>query len=171
MRLLPIVLAGALMASAASAQDLPGFRYGPIFEDFGGHVPVEGIETFPIDTEFSVAFDVADKAAEGKANRGFDSAARFINMHASHGVEPERMRLAVVVHGGAVKDLLDSEDNASRAMVVQLLDFGVSFIVCGQSAGAQGIAKGDLIEGVEMDLSAMTAHAKLQQAGYTVNPF
>ena len=39
------------------------------------------------------------------------------------------------------------------------------------SAAAYGVAKGDLIPGVELALSAMTAHAQLQQAGYTVNPF
>ena len=163
--------AAAMLATAATAQEGPEWRYGPIFEEFGPHVPVEGVENFALDTEFSVAFDVAEKAEEGKRNRGFESAARFINMHASHGVEPERMRLAVVVHGGAVKDLLDVEDNASRDMVIQLLDYGVRFIVCGQSAGAQGIGSDQLIEGVEMELSAMTAHAKLQQRGYTVNPF
>ena len=36
---------------------------------------------------------------------------------------------------------------------------------------AHGVAKADLIPGVELALSAMTAHAQLQQAGYTVNPF
>jgi intracellular sulfur oxidation DsrE/DsrF family protein len=86
-------------------------------------------------------------------------------------VDPENIRIAVVVHGGAVKDLLASEDNPSRAMVEHLLDYGVRFIICGQSAAGQGIAQEDLIPGVEMALSAMTAHALLQQRGYTVNPF
>ena len=95
-------------------------------------------------------------------------------MHASYGAEPEpeRIRIAVVVHGKAVHDLLDDEaGNGSYYMVTQLLDYGVRFIVCGQSAAAYGVAKGDLIPGVELALSAMTAHAQLQQAGYTVNPF
>ena len=33
------------------------------------------------------------------------------------------------------------------------------------------ITGGDLLPGVEMSLSAMTAHALLQQDGYTLNPF
>ena len=171
MKAISMSAAAALFASTAMAQETGDWRYGPIFEEFGPHVPVPGYENFPLDTEFSVAFDVAQEADEGSRNRGFESAARFINMHASHGVDPERMRLAVVVHGGAVKDLIDSEDNTSRSMVTQLLDYGVRFIVCGQSAGGQGITAEQLIEGVEMELSAMTAHAKLQQRGYTVNPF
>ena len=68
-------------------------------------------------------------------------------------------------------DMLDDEaGNGSRAVVTQLLDYGVRFIVCGQSAAARR-GQGDLIPGVEIALSAMTAHAQLQQAGYTVNPF
>ena len=48
---------------------------------------------------------------------------------------------------------------------------GVRIIICGQSAAANGVRADELIEGVEVELSAMTAHALLQQAGYTVNPF
>ena len=166
-----LAAAGALFASAASAQDMSAFRTGPIFEEFGAHAPVEGIDTFAPDTEFAIAFDVAGQADAGTRNRGFESAARFINMHASHAVDPAKKRIAVVLWGGAVKDLLDAEDNHSRAMVTQLLDYGVRFIVCGQSAAGQGVAKSELIPGVEIALSAMTAHALLQQQGYTVNPF
>ena len=43
--------------------------------------------------------------------------------------------------------------------------------LCGQSAAAYGIDKGDLIPGVEMALSAMTAHAVLSAEGYSLNPF
>ena len=57
------------------------------------------------------------------------------------------------------------------AMRVVMTDQGVRFIVCGQSAAGQGVAKSELLPGVEMALSAMTAHALLQQQGYTVNPF
>jgi len=47
----------------------------------------------------------------------------------------------------------------------------VRFIVCGQSAAANGVTQEQLIPGTEMALSAMTAFALLQQRGYTVNPF
>ena len=159
MRMMLAIL-GAMLAAPLAAQE-PEVRYGPIFEEFGPHYPVEGIDRVPQDAEFAVAFDVARPAEDDTRNRGFESAARFINMHASKGVDPENIRIAMVVHGGAVKDLLASEDNPSREMVEHLLDY----------AAGQGIAQDDLIPGVEMALSAMTAHALLQQRGYTVNPF
>ena len=43
--------------------------------------------------------------------------------------------------------------------------------VCGQSAAYYGVATDDLLPGVEMALSAMTAHALLQQQDYSINPF
>ena len=172
--------AAALLASAASAQDMSGFETGPVFADFGPHAAVEGLEPFTADTEFAHSFDVAKAAEGGARNRGFESAARFINMHVANGVAEENIRVAVVVHGPAVLDLLSAEgwaahgregENGSAAMVREMLDHGSRFIVCGQSATAQGVSADQLIDGVEMDLSAMTAHAKLQQRGYTVNPF
>lgn len=180
MRLALTTTLAAILATAAAAQDMSAFETGPVFEDFGPHAPVEGIDAVPVDTEFAHSFDVADKAKDDARNRGFESAARFINMHAAHGVPVDNMRIAVVVHGSAVLDLLIDEARADRelgktnpsgAMVRAMLDEGVRFIVCGQSAAGQSVTQADLIPGTEIALSAMTAHALLQQRGYTVNPF
>ena len=181
MRLALIATAALALAVPAIAQqpDLSAFKTGPVFEEFGAHAPVEGMKELPADTAFAIAFDVADKPADGARNRGFESAARFINMHVAAGVPEENIRIAVVVHGKAVLDLIsdeartgrEMEPNASAAMVSAMLDKGVLFIVCGQSAAAYGVTSEHLIEGVQMELSAMTAHALLQQEGYTVNPF
>ncbi|MBX7536063.1 DsrE family protein [Qipengyuania sp. GH1] len=174
-----------LMAAPLAAQDMSAFETGPVFDGFGPHASVAGVEPFAADTAFAHSFDVAKATEDGARNRGFESAARFINMHVAAGVPEENIRVAVVVHGPAVLDLLNdggwsarqlataegSLDNPSGPMVRAMLDHGVRFIVCGQSAAAQGVTPDQLIEGVEMDLSAMTAHARLQQEGYTVNPF
>ena len=66
---------------------------------------------------------------------------------------------------------LDGVENPGAEQVREMLDAGVRFIVCGQSAAGLGVSNEDLISGVEIALSAMTAHALLQQQGYTVNPF
>ncbi len=176
MRLI-LIAAAALIATPLAAQqaDLSAFEMGPVFEDFGPHAPVPGAEPLASLERFAIAFDVARPAEDGARNRGFESAARFINMHVAAGIPEDRIELAVVVHGRAVLDLVaqgeGGEDNGSEAMVREMLEHGVRFIVCGQSAAAYGVSADDLIEGVEMHLSAMTAHALLQQDGYTVNPF
>jgi len=162
-----------LLVSPASAQQasLDAFATGPVFEDFGPHAPVESAERLSNLERFSIAFDVAKRADEGARNRSFESAARFMNMHVAAGVPKDRIELAVVVHGRAVFNLTATQSNGSAAMVEEMLGKGIRFIVCGQSAAAYGVTKSDLIEGVELHLSAMTAHAQLQQSGYTVNPF
>ena len=172
--------AAIMLASAAGAQEMSAFDTGPVFADFGPHAAIDGVEAFAPDTEFAHSFDVAKAAEKGERSRAIESAARFINMHVTNGVAEENIRVAVVVHGPAALDLLSAEgwaahdredDNGNAAMVREMLDHAVRFIVCGQSATAQGVRADQLIEGVEMDLSAMTAHARLQQGGYTVNPF
>ncbi len=174
--------AAALLVTAAQAQaqDMEAFKRGPVFANFGAHAPVAGMGELPSDVAFRHSFDVAEAASDGKANSHIESAARFINMHAAAGVDPENIQVAVVVHGGASLDLLrdaawkakgKSGVNGSHALVRTLLDEGVRVILCGQSAAAHGITHDELIPGVEMALSAMTAHALLQQADYSVNPF
>lgn len=53
----------------------------------------------------------------------------------------------------------------------RLLQYYSQVILCGQTAAAYEISFSQLIEGSEMALSAMTAHALFQQSGYTINPF
>lgn len=183
MKRIALTLALALTAAAPlTAQDRSAFKPGPVLTEFGPHAPVPGMAPLPADTEFAIAFDVATPADEGSANRGFESVARFLNMHVANGVPQENIRLVVVVHGKASLELLTNAahaanptsrqgDNPSARLVETLLAEDVRFILCGQSAAAYGITPDDLIPGVEMALSAMTAHALLQQNGFTVNPF
>lgn len=180
---LPII-AGALSLglAPARAQDAPrpGFHAGTVITDFGPVATVEGHEPLPAAATFSVAFDVAEAAKPGSINRTLESAARFINMHAEAGVPRDAVRVAVVVHGPASFDLTDAATygkkhdgaaNANLAAIAALIENGVEIHLCGQSAAAQGITRADLAPGVKMSLSAMTAHALLQQQGYTLNPF
>jgi intracellular sulfur oxidation DsrE/DsrF family protein len=164
------------MTGQASAK--PEFEYGPVFSAFGKHAPVEGV-SFTENQTFKVAFDVAKAAKPGEVNRKFESLARFINMHVANGVKQENLSLALVVHGSATEEMLKSDlfkqrkgqPNGNETLLAALMKQGVEVIVCGQSAAAHGVEKIALIEGVKMDLSAMTAHARLAQKGYSVNPF
>ncbi|MGJ8663245.1 MAG: DsrE family protein [Marinicella sp.] len=157
------------------------FKTGKLIDDFGKIAAVPGMETLPADTKFSVSFDVSKQADVGSLNRSIDSGARFLNMHVDAGLKPEQLKLAFVIHGSAVRDLTNhafyqnqndkQELNANMKLINVLQSHGVKFYVCGQSAAYYGVRKEHLIPGVNMSLSAMTAHAQLQQAGYTLNPF
>ena len=167
-----IVISGCAQAS------LYDFKAGPVFDNYGKHAAVEGV-SFPADMTLKVAFDVAEGADAGQLNRKFDTLARFINMHVANGVKLENIHLALVVHGSATLDVLNAKaykerkgnENANAPLLKALMSKGVRVIVCGQSATAQEVSQTQLIDGVSMDLSAMTAHARLHAEGFSVNPF
>ena len=170
-----LILAGLSLISVNAYAQLPdGFTKGPVFNDFGPVIEVALSTPLPENLTIKHSFDAVKAAEDGKANRSLESAARFINMHARAGVDPKDMQVAVVVHGGATGDVMKSEDGketATAKLVAALIAKGQRVIVCGQSAAANGFDADDMQPGVEMALSAMTAHVLLQQEGYTTNPF
>ncbi|MEL6370040.1 MAG: DsrE family protein [Pseudomonadota bacterium] len=174
MRSFLAVIAAALIAVPAVAE-APEMSTGPVISDYGPVLPVENYTPIDPQSVFKVSFDVAKGAEEGKVNQTLESAARFLNMHGRAGVDPQNVSLAVVVHGRAVFDVAkpqqEGAENVSAPLVKALQERGVRIIVCGQSASYQGLAKEDLLPGVELALSAMTAHAQLQSAGFALNPF
>jgi intracellular sulfur oxidation DsrE/DsrF family protein len=168
------VLAGlaAAIALPVLAWAGPGdFAPGPVIEEFGPVAPVEGALPIPEGTEFRISFDTKDQAAEGELNSKLTAAARFLNMQAAAGVPVENIHLAIVVHGTAVHDVTRDSAGANADLVAALVEHGVEIFVCGQSAVWYDVAADDLLPGVSMSLSAMTAHALLQADGYTLNPF
>lgn len=162
-----------LLAPVATAED-PVFTTGPVIADYGPVADVEGALTIPAHTRFKVVFDVSEGADAGALNRGLESAARFLNMHARAGVRAANVRLAIVVRGSATRDVAvhprPDENNANAALIADLIAHGVEIYVCGQSAAHYEVEANDLLPNVRLALSAMTAHAMLQQQGYTLNP-
>lgn len=165
--LLPSIL---FVLPAITLADFSAFMTGPVIKEYGPVADVDTSMPVPDDAVFRHSFDVSTRADDEGPNRTLVSAARFINMHARVGIDTDRIELAVVVHGPAVHDV-SGEDSASAELVAILIEHGVKIIVCGQSAAYYGVTTGDLLPGVKMALSAMTAHALLQQDGYTLNPF
>ena len=167
-------LAVGCVIGATAMAGPEAFAPGPLIDDYGPHATVPGAAV-DAKSVFKVAFDVSEAAEPGETSRRLETAARFLNMHAAAGVPPAHMRVAIVVHGKAAMDLVTDAryggDNANAALIAALVDAGVTIELCGQTAAYYDIAASDLLPGVRMALSAMTAHALLQQQGYTLNPF
>ena len=175
--ILALALFSLILSNTATSQNK--FSSGPIFEKFGKHAKVDLAKPLGKNMQFKVAFDVSERSGEDVLNRRFDTLARFINMHVANGVPLKNIDLALVVHGKAGFDLLRpaaykkrfSQVNPSRELVDELLSNNVQIFLCGQSAAYYEIDNDDLIDNVQMALSAMTANAFLSQQGYTHNPF
>lgn len=167
-----------LLISPALAEE-SAFSKGPVFEEYGPVADVEADFATPKNMAFKVRFDVREGGDAGAVNRRFETAARFINMHVRAGVPEKKMQLAIVVHGKAVNDAINAAhyedavggENANAPLIAALIEKGVRVIICGQSAAYYDVTNDDLLPGVEMALSAMTAHAVLDKEGYALNPF
>jgi intracellular sulfur oxidation DsrE/DsrF family protein len=166
-----------LVTSAIAAES----QTGPVIKNFGPVYEVsDGAFNLDKNTHYKVSMDVSATADfSSDLNRHFASAARFLNMHARNGIDPDNIEFAIIVHGGAAKDLLKDaayeikfdEPNPNTAMLKELSEAGVKIYLCGQTAVHRGYAIEDLNPAVTMALSAMTAHVRLQSEGYTLIPF
>lgn len=181
MRRVALALAFAGLAALPAFAQNDAFHAGTAIPEYGKVASVDADLAIPKNMKFKVRFDVREGAKPGEVNRSFDTVARFINMHVEAGVPLKNINLAVVVHGPATLDLTKDERyaanagegvaNANAPLIAALVDKGVKIYLCGQAAAAHNVAKEDLLPGVEMALSAMTAHAILDAEGYVLNPF
>ncbi len=173
-----LALPATLAAQVAAGMQ----RSGPVIESAG---PTFGVPdpsfSLPEDHTYRVVWEIVEGASEpGAMDPEFTTVARFFNLHARHGVPTEQIQLAAVVHGGGWRAILnegayaerfDGGENASRPLIEELLASGVEIVLCGQTAGSREIAQEDLIPGVKIAWSAMTALHWFQSQGYTFNPW
>ena len=163
-----LAIATVLLTPALAAE--PSF--GPVINDYGPTYAVDDRDVpLPEGVVYKAVFDIAQDPAAGSVNQYLVSVARFINMHARNGVPVEKMDIAIVVHGRAVGNLVDAEENPNLELIAKLQDAGVKIYVCGQSMAFAGIVRSDLTEGVQLALSAMTMLTILQSDGYALLPW
>ncbi len=156
-------------------------KAGPIIADYGKVWKINN-QDYKItkDQELKVVFDIMNSPEDTSSlNRSIETAARFLNMHAQSGVSPENMKIALVVHNKASKDISTNKaykerygvENPNAEMVEQLMGAGVAFIFCGQSSLSRDFPIEETISGVQLSLSAMTALIQLQNDGYRLIKF
>lgn len=174
-----LAVASFAIMSAPAVAGPDAFSNGPVFTEGGAVAKISSDLAIPTNTDFKVAFDVGT-GKPGSLNNGIDTAARFVNMMAASGVPVSNLHPAVVVHNSAIYDVTnaarygaqyDGASNPTADLVAQLIAKGVPVYVCGQTAAMLDVKKSDLLPGVKMATSAITAHAILARQGYTLNPF
>lgn len=171
------VFAAVFSVAAAAAEP----EMGPIIKNHGPVMaPPAGSYNLDPSVHYKVSMDVySTPDFPDEPNRHLVSAARFLNMHARNGIPAENIEFALVVHGKAAKDLLTDEAHTARyngpnpntELLAELKAAGVPIYLCSQTAAFRGMAPEEFSPAVTMALSAMTAHVRLQQEGYTLIPF
>ncbi len=174
---LPLLYA-FLFAPALKAQEK---KTGPVIEEYGKVWAIENPD-FKVDIskEYKAVFDIMNSPkSHGLVNTSIETAARFLNMHAQSGVPVGQLKVALVVHNAASKDVITNEaykkrygtNNPNQKLIKALLDAGGQVIFCGQSSLSRDFPREDLIEGVQLSLSAMTAIIQLQDENYRLIKF
>lgn len=154
---------------------------GPVIQEFGAVYSVENPD-FEVDLtqDFKAVFDVGASPKEhSKINPYLETGARFLNMHAQAGVPEKQLKAALVIHGSATKDILTDiayeerygTKNPNLALINAMLAADVQLILCGQSANSRKIKETEMIKGVQLSLSAMTALVLLQNEDYRLIKF
>ncbi len=178
MRILLALVALTTLATGAAAQ--AHTQAGPMIHSAGAVFAVEPDFATPTNQDYKIAFEIATPAqSPDQLNQRVSTVARFLNMHAQAGVPQGQLSGAIVAHGGASFEMLNDEayrsrygvDNPNAELIRELIDAGQPVILCGQSAASRGISRDELIPGVQVALSAMTAFLVLQEKGYRVNPW
>ncbi len=165
-----------VLISAPLLADEPSL--GPAIDGYGPTYPINDRDVaLEEGFVYRVAFDVATYSDDVTSlNTGLVSVARFLNMHARNGVALKDMDVAIVVHGPALKNVLNDDayqarynaDNPNLELVMKLHNAGVRFYVCGQSMAFGGIEKSELTPPMKVALSAMTMLTVLQSEGHAV---
>ncbi|MEG9326435.1 Intracellular sulfur oxidation protein, DsrE/DsrF family [Salinimicrobium catena] len=155
---------------------------GNVISEYGKtfHVPSPDFKT-DTTSVFKVVFDVNRSFDPSKPNNLMETAARFLNMHEKEGVDPENMKLALVIHGKAVQDVLkdkfydkkfsEVKENPNLPLIDALAKNGVEIILCGQSAAHYEVTPEKVHDQVKFALSAMTALVQLQNNDYQLIKF
>jgi intracellular sulfur oxidation DsrE/DsrF family protein len=153
---------------------------GPVIHSTGRSVQVDDA-TFKLpDGHVFKAVWVIDRADSAGPNQQLTTIARYANLHARHGIPKERVHAAAVVHGSGWMSLLSDSAygarfgghaNPSKRLVEELLANNVQLVLCGQTAGFRGVKREELLPGVQIAISAMTALNVLQAQGYQFNPW
>lgn len=171
----------ALCPGLAGAQDFPeGFSTGPVIEGFGpvADMPETAFNLVP-GVKYRLLFDSAyGEKDKHELNRRLESVARFLNMHARAGIDPDDLEIEVITHGGTTWDMLSDaayrkrfgRANPNTGILEALANAGVKIRICGQSLAFQGLEAGDLAPQVGLAVSAMTVIVRRQAEGWVLLP-
>ncbi len=179
---LACALAAPLAAQSAPAPLPGGQATGPIIQSSGMSFKVDD-PTFPMPANhvFKAFFVVNAGGGDTlRVNEQVTTMARYFNLHARNGIAEDHVKAAAVFHGMGWPALLSDSafaarfggtTNPSHKLVEELVAHGATLVLCGQTAGRNGIRREELLPGVKVAISAMSAVELLQSRGFHLIPW
>lgn len=124
-------------------------------------------------------FDITAQKDPAEIAKGLTKVARWINLNAAAGVEPNEMRVAAVLHGDATKATLSdsayakvtkAKHNPHLKLLRELHEANVELFVCGRALAHHGYPQSAVVPEVKVATAALTVLVHKQNAGYAYLP-
>ena len=184
MKKLAILSIFALFQFSSFAQDsLPPHLVGKIkyptfkLQNFMGVVDTDNaVLKYNPEIDYKVVIDVYDKVKDSsKLASTLSEVGRTYNLNIANGVPEDKLKMAVVIHGGAVRAILNDVayeekygiKNPNLEALRVYKEHGIQFYVCGQSVGFMNLSSDKLAPEIDVAVSAKTAFITLDQLGYS----
>jgi len=126
--------------------------------------------------DYRVVIDVYDRHKDSTTVMStLREVARTYNLNIANGIKPKNLKMAVVIHGGAINGILNEAayqkkyktSNPNIEIIKLMKKEGIKFYICGQNLAFRQTPKEDILKEMEIALSAKTALITLDQMGYT----
>ncbi len=150
----------------------------PVIKGYGPVHPLPDAAVQPDKSiEYKILFDITIAAnSKDKVNPGLDHIARLINVFASAGMMPNKMKLVAVIHGDSAPIVLKNDifkskygvDNPNIKLLTDLKKNGVVLYVCGQALADNNFKHEWVNPNISIALSALTVVPTYQLMGYAL---
>lgn len=152
----------------------------PEIPNYGTVYLLDNVENPATNEEYRIVIDLKTPVTDPLlVNSGLNNVARMINLHVAGGISPEKISVAVAIHGEATSITLDHEgyltkhgvQNPNIKLMEQLQRSGVELYVCGQSLVGRSYDFDDINGYVKPALSMLTTVTSKMNQGYNLLVF
>ncbi len=153
----------------------------PFIPSFGAVTEVPfAIDVMDKKSEYKVLVDITSPSANPKEiSEFFENIARIANLHVAGGVNPNKLKIVAVVHGGAVPFIVNNEtyqqkfggDNPNLALFTAIKNAGIPLYVCGQTLFKRKVDPATIAPEFQTVLSAITTITTYVNKGYVFMKF
>ena len=170
-------VAGIYALASLAAIGVPSAANAQLAIPSAGSIPdVPGAADTPDPSRtYKLAFDMQSMGGASDVNSGLRSVASIINTLRAHGVPADQIEATAVFHGRTIVLVTKNEvyrnrtgaaENPNIALLQELSDAGVKFVICGVSARQQNYTAADLLPLASLNMSATMTFIDLQLKGY-----
>lgn len=149
----------------------------PVIPEYGKISPIENPQERPDpNLDYKIVVNVTKAGANGGFPPELEKAGKVANLLAVYGVPANHRHIVAIIQGPATASVMSPAAMQSRGLganptidlVAKLNKAGVRVDVCSQALAAAKIAPSEVMQGIQVDLSALTTLTTLELKGYAL---